>query len=63
MFGDAISIFARTICSPSLYSPAFILLNKASDSSEGRSRNGEFLPGSLKLPRFAAMSSALWLST
>jgi hypothetical protein len=37
--------------------------NSCSDSAAGRLRNGEFLPGVLKLPRLAAMSSADWLST
>ena len=66
MFGAAIAsslIFARRMCSPSLYLPAFMSRKIASDSAAGRLRNGELVPGVPKLPRFFAMSSALWLST
>ena len=49
--------------SPSLYLPAFMSRNSCSDSSGGRLRKGELVPGVEKLPRFLAISSALWLST
>src|SRR5881398_2052417 len=52
-------IFARRMCSPSLYLPAFMSRNSCSDSSAGRLRKGELTPTAPKLPRFFAMSSAL----
>ncbi len=63
MFGDAMSIFARSTCAPSGKSPARIMWNSARFSSGGRSRNGESRPGSTSVPRIARISSADWLST
>ena len=62
MLGEAMSIFARRMCAPSGNSP-FCMRLKVHVSSALRLRNGESLPGSFSVPRFARISSALWLST
>ena len=51
MFGDAMSIFARSTCVPSSNSPAFIFAKSVRFSSTERSRYGLFLPASVSVPR------------
>ena len=62
-FGDAMSIFARSTCAPSGNSPTVIRANRSRLSSIGRSRYGLFFPGSVNVPRYSRISSAVRLST
>jgi hypothetical protein len=57
------SIFARNTWLPSWYFPSRIAQKSFRFSSALRSRHGESLPGSVNVPRAAAICSALWLST
>ncbi|MNE80032.1 hypothetical protein D3C80_1765680 [compost metagenome] len=59
MFGEAMSILARSTRSPSLNSPAFMRANRSRFSSTERSRNGLFLPGSVRLPRYSRACSGV----
>ena len=54
MFGDAMSIFARSTCAPSGNSPARMRRNRSRLSSAGRSRYGLFRPGSVSVPAVLA---------
>ncbi len=63
MFGEAMSIFARSTRVPSGNSPARMRSNRSRLSSTGRSRHGLFIPGSVKVPRYARISSAVRSST
>ena len=54
MFGDAMSIFARSTCAPSGNSPARIRANRSRFSSTVRERYGLSLPGSVSVPRYCA---------
>ena len=58
MFGDAMSIFARSTCAPSGNSPARMRANRSRFSSTGRSRYGLSRPGSVSVPRYSRISSA-----
>ena len=59
MLGDAMSIFARSTQAPSSNSPRRICSNRSRFSSTERSRYGLFLPGSVSVPRYARVSSAV----
>jgi len=63
MFGAAMSIFARNTQLPSSSSPRRMDSNNFRFSAGERSRYGLFLPGSVSVPRFLRISSALWWST
>ena len=54
MFGDAMSIFARSTRAPSGNSPARMRRNRSRFSSTERSRYGLFWPGSVSVPRMRA---------
>ena len=58
MFDEAMSIFARSTQSPSLNSPAFMRAKRSRFSSTPRERPGEGVPGVVRLPRMARISSA-----
>ena len=51
MLGDAMSIFARRQHSPSLYFPSRMSWKRARFSSDGVSRHGLGMPGSVGMPR------------
>ncbi|MNU02531.1 hypothetical protein D3C72_2462690 [compost metagenome] len=53
------SIFRRSVLLPSANSPFFMRVNRSRFSSTLRSRYGLFLPGSVRLPRYSRISSAL----
>ena len=53
-FGDAMSIFARSVRAPSGNSPAFMRANRSRFSSTLRLRYGLSLPGSVGVPRIVA---------
>ncbi|CFP65835.1 Uncharacterised protein [Bordetella pertussis] len=63
MLGEAMSIRARSTRLPSGCLPSRISRRRSSDSSAGRSRHGESVPGSVSVPRLARISSALCSST
>eukprot|EP00001_Collodictyon_triciliatum_P153149 26791_3 len=63
MLGAAMSILARRTWAPSSYSPPFILRSISRFSSTDLSRNGEFVPGFVRVPRNSRISSADKLST
>ena len=56
-FGEAMSIFARSVFAPSGNSPFFMRSNRSRFSSTERSRHGLFLPGSVSVPRYSRISS------
>ena len=58
-FGEAMSIFARSVRAPSGNSPARIRRNRSRFSSTGRLRYGLSLPGSVRVPRCSRTSSAV----
>ena len=58
MFGDAISILARSTRLPSGNSPSFMRVNRSRFSSTARLRYGLSLPGSVSVPRCWRISSA-----
>ena len=55
--GDAMSILARSVLLPSGNSPFFMRWNRSRFSSTLLSRQGEFLPGSVRVPRYSLISS------
>ena len=59
----SVSIRARRTWAPSGCSPRLISSSNRSDSSGGRSRNGDGVPGSVTVPRPARISASDWLST
>ena len=59
MFGEAMSIFARSVRAPSGNSPFSIRSNRSRFSATVRSRYGLFLPGSVSVPRCSRISSAV----
>ena len=61
--GAAMSILARNTREPSGNAPSFICAKRSRFSSMERSRYGLFLPGSVSVPRFSRISSAVWSST
>ena len=54
MFGDAMSIFARSTSAPSANSPARIRAKRSRFSSTGASRYGLSFPGSVSVPAIRA---------
>ena len=58
MFGDRMSMFARSTWAPSGKSPARMRRNSSRFSSALRVRYGESLPGSVSVPRCSRISSA-----
>ena len=63
MFGEDMSIFALSTCSPFSNSPFFIRSNNPRFSEMGRSRYGLLVPGAFSVPLEFLISSLVWLST
>ena len=63
MLPDAMSIFARSTCAPSSNSPARMRRNRSRFSSTERLRYGLSRPGSVSVPRYSRIWSAVRLST
>ena len=61
--GEAMSILARSTREPSGNSPAFMRSNRSRFSSTERLRYGLSLPGSVSVPRYLRISSAVRSST
>src|ERR1035438_9165220 len=57
--GDAMSILARRVRAPSGNSPAFMRVNRSRFSAMPRLRYGLSLPGSVGVPRYSWISSAV----
>ena len=58
MFGDAMSIFARSTCAPSGNSPARMRANRSRFSATGRGRGtGCPCPAAVSVPRYSRISS------
>jgi len=57
MFGEDMSIFARSTHDPSSSSPFLIFSNSARLSATGRSRYGLLRPASVSVPRCARIAS------
>ena len=58
-FFDAISILARSVRVPSGNSPFFMRSNRSRFSSTERLRYGLSLPGSVSVPRYSRICSAV----
>ncbi len=58
MFGEDMSIFARSTYAPSGNSPARMRRKRSRLSAAGRSRYGLLRPGAVNVPRYSRISSA-----